>query len=350
MTDFKEYILEHYKKYPLLKIEDVFKFIFQGAFGCEHMLPSLDTVSERICREYKQQINSDHPLVEELSDKYCRVHLSYISQGLSCSTLGKLFFLSAQKEDDGLFDLEKMLQDITELTNNGLLPFSKEALEEKIYQWRENRFCALHHSDDFHSLYSPQYRVISKKYLPFLPLFARIDTLLEKGKLTVAIDGGSASGKTTLSALLSKLYDATVFHMDDFFLTPDMRTSQRLKEVGGNVDRERFLLEVLTPLSKDIPVSYRPFNCSTGKLMDASLIVPKKLVIVEGAYSMHPELSSFYGLSAFLDIDKDKQHNRILKRNTPFLANRFFNEWIPLENVYFEKTQIKKRCDLVITV
>jgi hypothetical protein len=32
------------------------------------------------------------------------------------------------------------------------------------------------------------------------------------------------------------------------------------------------------------------------------------------------------------------------------MAERFFNEWIPLETVYFEKTAAKERCDLVIAI
>ena len=50
------------------------------------------------------------------------------------------------------------------------------------------------------------------------------------------------------------------------------------------------------------------------------------------------------------DIDKVKQRERITKRNSPQLAKRFFDEWIPLENIYFEKTDIKNRCDMIITI
>ena len=72
--------------------------------------------------------------------------------------------------------------------------------------------------------------------------------MLQNGNAVIAIEGGSASGKTTLGALLETLYDCTVFHMDDFFLRPEQRTPERYAEVGGNIDRERFLEEVLIPL------------------------------------------------------------------------------------------------------
>ncbi len=189
-----------------------------------------------------------------------------------------------------------------------------------------------------------------KEGSPFLPLFEKIELLLKRKKAIIAIDGGSASGKTTLSKLLAKAYDATVFHIDDFFLTPEMRTKERLCQVGGNFDRERFLSEVLIPLSNGDNVIYRSFDCSFQAFKAPALITPKSLVIIEGAYSMHPELMKYYDFSVFLNIDKEKQRDRILKRNLPPLANRFFDTWIPLENIYFEKTDIKNRCDLIINV
>lgn len=180
------------------------------------------------------------------------------------------------------------------------------------------------------------------------PLFEKIDVFLPNDNVIVAIDGGSGSGKTTLAAEICKKYDATVFHMDDFFLTPDMRTAERLNEAGGNVDRERFEKEVLIPIINGENVSYRPYDCKTGDFKEPLLITPKKLIIVEGAYSMHPSLAKYYSLSVFLDIGSDEQRNRVLKRNSPSVAKRFFAEWIPLENIYFEKTDIRKRCDLII--
>lgn len=65
---------------------------------------------------------------------------------------------------------------------------------------------------------------------------------------------------------------------------------------------------------------------------------------------MHPELTKYYDFSVFLDVSKDTQRERILVRNTPELSERFFNEWIPLEDIYFEKTDIKNRCKMLIKI
>lgn len=193
-------------------------------------------------------------------------------------------------------------------------------------------------------------RVIADQYVSFLPLFAKLDKRLETGTVKVAIEGGSASGKTTLSRLLTELYDCTVFHMDDFFLQPKQRTYERYAEVGGNIDRERFLTEVLIPLNKGEIVNYRKFDCSTLRLGDTIRIAPSKMTVIEGVYSMHPELSEHYDLSVFLEISPKLQKERILRRNSPEMAKLFFDKWIPLENIYFEKMNVKERCDMSVEI
>lgn len=180
-------------------------------------------------------------------------------------------------------------------------------------------------------------------------LLELLDERLKNAPIRLAIEGGSASGKTTLAQLLEERYDATVLHMDDFFLQPHQRTDARLKEPGGNVDRERFLEEVLLPLSTAKPIEYRRFDCKAKTIEPPICLFPKRLTVIEGAYSMHPELSHFYDLSVFLDIESERQRARILKRN-PQTANRFFSEWIPLEQRYFEQTDAKNRCDLVLII
>ena len=173
--------------------------------------------------------------------------------------------------------------------------------------------------------------------------------MLENGRVRLCIEGGSAAGKTTLSELFSQIYDCcTVFHLDDFFLRPEQRTPERLSEAGGNLDRERFICEVLLPLDRSETVSYRPFDCSTLSLLPTVTAEPTKLTILEGAYSTHPAFRGYYDFSVFLGISDETRRERIQKRNTPIMAERFFSEWIPMEKKYFSAFDIKDKCDLVI--
>ena len=52
---------------------------------------------------------------------------------------------------------------------------------------------------------------------------------------------------------------------------------------------------------------------------------------------MHPYLINDYDLTVFLQIDKAKQRKRIMERNGAIMLERFVNEWIPLEDKYFEE-------------
>ena len=335
-------LLEHYKKYPKLRAEDIFKYLFQSAFGCEHLVSDYSAALNYIKKELENV--SALPTLDELDGEYTRVHISCLAP----ETLARLFCLSAKKEE-GLEALKAKLNVARELVADGTLSLDADEFEKKLNAWRSAGYPALHHSDAFREAYHPAYRVISNKYVKFLSLFAAIDRLAASGRATIAIEGGSASGKSTLADLLASVYDCNVFHMDDFFLRPEQRTPERFAEIGGNVDRERFLEEVLAPLSKGEAVCYRPFDCARWALGEPISVEPKRLTIVEGAYSMHPELEGFYDYSVYLDIDADYQRERVLKRN-PALANRFFGEWIPLENRYFEGMRVKERCKAIIKI
>lgn len=179
-------------------------------------------------------------------------------------------------------------------------------------------------------------------------LIERIDALLSRNEqVIVAIDGNCAAGKTTLAGKLAEHYDCNVLHMDDFFLRPEQRTPARFAETGGNVDYERFMDEVLIPLKAGQPFSYRPFDCSTFTLSAPVSVVPKKLNIVEGTYSLHPRFGEPYDLKVLLTITPELQRERILERPA-FLHKRFFEEWIPMENRYFDGFDIPSKSDLII--
>ena len=173
-----------------------------------------------------------------------------------------------------------------------------------------------------------------------------IDDLLKTGRqIVIAIDGNCTAGKTTLAAVLEKEYDCNVFHMDDFFLRPQQRTAERYAQPGGNVDYERFREEVLIPLKKEKPFSYRPFSCKTFALGDAVEVTPKALNIVEGTYCLHPYFGDVYDLKLFLSIDPESQRERIYQR-PQHVQERFFTDWIPMEKLYFDFFQIPQQSDI----
>lgn len=163
--------------------------------------------------------------------------------------------------------------------------------------------------------------------------------------LRIAIDGRCSAGKTTIANRLQNVFECNALHMDDFFLRPEQRTEERLRQPGGNVDWERFREEVLFPLRCDVPFSYQPYDCHTQMLKEPVKVEPKRLTIVEGSYSCHPELWDFYNLHIFLTISSAEQRRRIQCRNGEAALKIFQNKWIPLEERYFEAFQIEQRCE-----
>ena len=193
-----------------------------------------------------------------------------------------------------------------------------------------------------------KYKLIPKKYIN---VFITIDSLIRNNKTTtVAIEGPSGSGKTSLATLLNSIYDCNTFHMDDFFLSADQKNEERLNEPGGNVDYIRFKNDVIDNLVLEKPFKYKPFSCKTGELLPYIYVSPKKLNIIEGVYSLHPSFNINYDFKIFLTIDEETQLKRILNRNGQHMLERFKHEWIPLENTYFNKLNIKSQCDLIINV
>lgn len=179
----------------------------------------------------------------------------------------------------------------------------------------------------------------------FSPAVQRIQSLCEQSTkeiLLVGIDGMSAGGKTTLGYYLKEQFNCNLFHMDDFFLQPYQRTSERLNEPGGNVDYERFKSEVLDRILMGQKVIYRPYDCKEQRIHESVEIPKARLNVVEGSYSLHPFFGDAYDLRFYTEISGEMQKERILRRNGEKMWKRFQNEWIPMENSYEKTFFIKK--------
>ncbi|NLE24931.1 MAG: uridine kinase [Clostridiaceae bacterium] len=180
-------------------------------------------------------------------------------------------------------------------------------------------------------------------------ILEKIEMLLrEKNRIIIAIDGNSGAGKSTLTKHIEEHFDCNVFHMDDFFLPLDLKTEERLNEVGGNADYTRFRHEVADRLIKGGDFEYRVYNCHTLSYDRTVCVKEKSLNIVEGVYSMHPTLIDIYDYKIFLSIDHKEQIERIMERSGAALTQKFKEIWIPMENRYFSEMKIKEKCDLMI--
>lgn len=171
---------------------------------------------------------------------------------------------------------------------------------------------------------------------------------IQKGRkqVVIAIDGRCASGKTTFAERLNKELSCNVIHMDDFFLQPCQRTAERYDEPGGNIDRERFLTEVLHPLRAGRAFTYSPFDCHTMTFGEPIAVRPKEITVIEGTYSCHPALWEHYDLHIFLTTTPQNQLDRLARR-TGADIQMFCNRWIPLEERYFAACKPDVKCEII---
>jgi uridine kinase len=172
--------------------------------------------------------------------------------------------------------------------------------------------------------------------------------LKKKDHVIIAIDGMSASGKSTIAHQLKDDLKTNLIHMDDFFLRDHQRTNKRLDEVGGNIDYERFLEEVIKPLENHQPLNYHQYNCQT-KTMRPIKEKPNPITIVEGAYALREEFFNTYDLTYLFIIDESIQASRIKKRN-PKNYQRFIKEWMPKENTYIKANDLKNKVNQVFFI
>ncbi|MGM9997815.1 MAG: uridine kinase [Candidatus Bruticola sp.] len=177
-------------------------------------------------------------------------------------------------------------------------------------------------------------------------LINRVNIILrKKGSAILAIDGRCGSGKTTLASQLQQQFDSHIFHIDDFYLPLEERTPETEALPGGNIDYQRLIKEVCKPLQERRPFIYRIYrHYPSSHFLLSETVQPRPLGIIEGSYSCHPALRSFYDCTVFISVNKQVQLERLRRRETPEQMTNFLKYWIPKEEYYFQTYHIAENC------
>ncbi|MDD4494266.1 MAG: hypothetical protein PHV32_07950 [Eubacteriales bacterium] len=350
LEELKEILTRHCRKYPELEVVDIIKLVYQNEFGCSHLLRNETEGLEWLKKEWESTTLSQESDCDDIGNGLCRLNLvAAKTKNLGVLTLNRFLLNTAKTHTGTVLGLETKLSLISRLSTDKNLPFDCSELEQALVLYRENGYPAVSHSNRYRQCYAPAYRVVKKAYCDFLPLFCKIDGLLRsKSNPIIAIEGNAASGKSTLANLLSEVNDCNIIRMDHFFLPPAKRSTERICEIGGNVDYERFYDEVAGRILKENEFSYRIFDCSKMDFRGSVKVNPLKMTVVEGAYSMHPNFGDIYDLRVFLSADFETQKSRILNRNGAEMLDKFIFQWIPKENEYFSKLHIPEKSDIII--
>lgn len=332
-------LLRQVRRYPLLTAQDCVKLLYQSEFGPGHMAaPEAETLA--LLREELGLVRTPPVrLVERIGGGLVRFHLD--RDRLSPEDLplvAACFRLTAAEGGGTMAGLWEKIGVLQGLVQRQALPLTTAALAEFLTDYAQRGCPALHHSEVYAALYQPHYRVMDLDLALYFPVFRAIRAALDggDGPVLVAVDGRCAAGKTTFAARCAQVFPCNVFHMDDFFLPPEKRTGERLSQPGGNVDWERCAEQVFEPVSRGGAASVRRYDCASGTLGAAVDYPPRRLNLVEGSYSLHPQLARYSAVKVFLTCSSKAQRARLERRETPESLKQFKKRWIPLEERYFK--------------
>ncbi|MDD2955429.1 MAG: shikimate kinase [Oscillospiraceae bacterium] len=344
----KEILLEHFRRYPHMQAQDIFKLLHQSEYGGGHLVRDSASALQRLRAECEASPPDAKNRFEEIGSGLCRLYLAR-EMALSPETVNAAFVADANTPRGCAQGMEEKFRQVLELCRAGSAAVSEKELLPAWERYRLAGFPAVSHSEEYRRRYRPSYRVMSLDMKRFFPVFCAVDRLLkENGRVLVAIDGCSGSGKSHLGQRLSQVYGCAVFHMDDYFLQNSQRTAQRLAEPGGNIDYERFEEEVIRGVAAGGPVAFRRFDCATRTLQPWQSVSPSPLTVLEGVYSQHPRWRERLDLKILLRVAPQTQRERILQRNGAAMLRRFEEEWIPLENRYFVACDLAGGSDLIL--
>jgi hypothetical protein len=168
--DWLSLIEGHLRRYPAMAARDVYKLLFQGVLGPEHIMPSPEVFTARLKEELAiLQPDSGEPLLESIRPDGAlrRIYLRpWLAMGSVHGTadLSRLVeaCLDAGKQSWGTSQgLGRIWYRFLDQVEEGRFPTISISEARALDNWlQEDNFPPAHHSTEYLSLYKPAYRLI----------------------------------------------------------------------------------------------------------------------------------------------------------------------------------------------
>lgn len=318
----------HHKKYPYASTQDFVKLLYQNTFGPGHFITNFDYIKKYLENEISTITTTNDNLYEHIGNNTIRVNLYPYINNFNVNQLLDYFYQSMSLYHKNENTIETFKQNLTLLHNDGFL--------------NEYNLQDVHHSDKYRQIYNPHYRIINTSFLTLEMKIFQLQNYLDNINSfeIIALEGGCASGKSTIA---QNLKDITIIDVDDFFLSKDKKTPERLSEIGGNIDYELYE-ECLKKIKPNCTITYKVFNCQTNSYCDKTITIKNKVLLV-GVYSYHERVRKYITKLLVLLVDKNTQLGRLKERK---LYDMFINVWLPLETIYYDSFDFVGNADLLI--
>lgn len=170
-------LLTHARRYPLMEPRDAVKLLYQSEFGGGHLIHDESAFRDFLLREYQQTPrNPSIPLLEDIGNGIVRVNLAALDAcHFSPDALGDAFLRSARLPRGNLASFHDKLRQLTDLTHEGRMPFTPEALSAYLEGYLLQGCPPVSHSDAYRTAYRPAYRVVDIHCLPDALFSHRMD-------------------------------------------------------------------------------------------------------------------------------------------------------------------------------
>ncbi|MBN1755406.1 hypothetical protein JW877_04235 [bacterium] len=159
-------IRDHLKKYPRMKVVDIYKMLYQATMGGKHLILQ-PSAYECFQNEYMKIEPREGIIFEQIhpDQEISRIHLDTCKYYKADPEMIWKYIKSSADEFSG--DEQKLRswwQFFNYLVDQKELQFSSESTIRINQIVGEKGFIPLHHSDEFRQHYNPSYRLITSKY------------------------------------------------------------------------------------------------------------------------------------------------------------------------------------------
>jgi hypothetical protein len=164
---------QHLGWYPMLEVQDVYKLLFQGVLGSEHLIDSKEEFSRYLEQEYDAlQMDASQVLFEPVrpDGMLFRINLrAYKARQLGLNRLVIPVIQTTQLIHGTKSELKLSWGTFTQLCQQGYVRhFDIEDIVGFTHRLEESGFNAMHHSETYRRLYQPAYRLIFSGLIPLL--------------------------------------------------------------------------------------------------------------------------------------------------------------------------------------
>lgn len=159
-------ISEHLTRRPAMQPRDVYKLLYQGVRGPEHIISSPQAFREYLIAEW-QALNpgGDDPLTESIRPDGTLLRLNlrpYKAAGGSLETLNAACLETARRPWGTQVELQQAWEAFVDSCRAGSWPnWTLQEVETFTSLLQENNFPPAHHSDRYRELYQPAYRLVA---------------------------------------------------------------------------------------------------------------------------------------------------------------------------------------------